>query len=79
MACLEDAEVAEEHVAAVLEGDGLVADSSLLGNVDGIVAARCAVAAEAKPFPIDESGAGVMETSCRFSPQMSELCQWLCP
>ncbi len=44
MAALEDGEVAQQNVAAVLEGDGLVADAGLLGLVHGIVAARCEMA-----------------------------------
>ena len=39
MATLEHGEIAEGDVAAVFEGDGLVAHAGLLGDVDGIVAA----------------------------------------
>ena len=44
VAALEDGEVAQQDVAAVLEGDGLVADAGLLGLVHRVVAARIEMA-----------------------------------
>ena len=50
VSALEDGEVAEDDVAAVLEGDGLVADAGLLGGVSGVVAA-CSSWPRLRPLP----------------------------
>jgi len=78
VAALENREVAEDDVAAALEGDGLVAGAGLLGAIDRIAAASRAAGPEAEPLAPDKPGPA-METSLMFSPQISELCQWLWP
>ena len=40
VAAFEDGKIAQDDVAAVLEGDGFVADPGLLGLVERVVAAR---------------------------------------
>ena len=42
MAAVEQAEVAQEDIVAVLEGDGLVADAGLVGDEVVVVAAMAA-------------------------------------
>ena len=66
VAALEDGEVAEEDVAAVLEGDGLVADAGLLGDEGKSVAFWAAAVGEA--FAPDEAGAGDGEVVEVFAP-----------
>src|ERR1019366_6916598 len=56
VAALEQAEVAQEDVVAVLEGDGLVADAGLVGD-EVEVAAAGAVGAVGEAFAEDEPGA----------------------
>src|SRR6185437_14954747 len=58
VATLEDGEVAEDDVAAVLHGDGFVAYARLLCDVDGIVAAGTAPGTEAEAFAVDGAGTG---------------------
>ena len=65
----EDGKVAEDDVAAVLEGDGFVADTGLLGGVAGVVAARGAVGSETEAFAVDEAGAGNGEIVDVFAPE----------
>jgi len=74
MAAFEDGEVAKDDVAAVLKGDGLVADAGLLGDVDGVVAAGRSVGSEAEALAKNEAGAGDAEV-VRSWPQSRELCQ----
>src|SRR6202044_3566635 len=57
VATLEEAEVAQDDVVAVLEGDGLIAYAGLVGD-EVVVVAAMAVGAVREAFTEDETGAG---------------------
>jgi hypothetical protein len=71
VAAFEDGEVAQDDVAAVLEGDGFVADAGLLGYEADSCRGRRVVgaAAEAEAFAVDEAGAGDAEVVEVFAPE----------
>src|SRR6185437_1714579 len=55
VAALENGEVAEQHVAAILERDGLVPYARLFGNIDWVIPARIAPGAKAQAAAVDET------------------------
>ena len=69
MAAFEDREIAEDHVAAVLESDRLVAYTSLLGFVDWVVAAGRVGVSEAETLAVDEARAGDANVVNVFAPE----------
>ena len=76
VAALENREVAEDDVAAALEGDGLVADAGLLGAIDRVGATSRASGPEAealapdKPRPGDREVADVLAPDQRVVPMV---------
>jgi len=57
VAALQDGEVAQQHIVAVLQRDTLVARAGLLGNIDGVVPPRDAVGAKVRPLAVDRARA----------------------
>ena len=55
MTSLQDGEVAQQNVAAVLQRDGFVADAGLLGFETRIVTA-CSALTEGQTLTVDQSG-----------------------
>ena len=66
MAAVQDGEIAQHDVAAVLEGDGLVADAG-----SGGVGQKCFTMAAAKAFAPDQAGAEDGEVVDVFAPDQA--------
>jgi len=74
---LQHGKVAQQHVAAVLQRNRLVAHSRLLGSNSWVVAAGSALRAK-DSGPCPRSGPSRDAEVVNVFAQMSELCQWLC-
>ena len=69
VAAFEDGEVTQDDIAAVLERDGFVADSGLLGAIAGVITAGVTASSEAQALAEDQAGAGDGKIVDVFAPE----------
>ena len=69
MPALENGEIPQYHVAAVLERDGLVAHAGLLRSVERVIAAGRAIRSKTEPLAPDQPRPGDAEVMNLFAPK----------
>ncbi len=69
MSGLEDGNVADQDIAAVLQSDGFVADAGLFGDKGGTIGLLLRVAAVREASTVDQARAGDGEVVEAFAPQ----------